>query len=1159
MLGWSGVTPTADGGSAAAAVPSELHFQYPEGSRGFYNHGFRAQNDSTFDWKPFYGLRFDVRLADAREVELKLEVNSALAHGPDKDVPGTVRLAGAGWHTITLPWSAFQFDQAGSSFLRFVKGASISCRYTDGGAPGQICLRNIHLIKAPSVSLECDIRGEAGPGGGTVEYPVTVGNCTDEPESVVFSFSPYGWEVMNATVDPSTVQLAPGETKVCTVKVSVSQRVPPGGHETQTLVAIANGDGADSSQISFITVSDLPHPFVLHTPARWQEVRDKIEKYSWAKEDLDGYLKTADAWKVPDVATPPGNDPDDDMGPFLFRTQNENDLLACCFAWQLTGEKRYAEKVAEFLRRLSNPENGYPQTLRGCNQSTVQEGHFFQHIAMSYDMILDANVLTDADRRQIEATFRIFIESIERLTESGSINNWNLSQDCGAFYCALAMQDLVLANRFFSGPGGIKDQLAKGTMDDGWWYECSISYNMWCASEFTQAALACEPFGMSFKHEWVPASYAPNALLTAQLSGGNGVDSPDPEMRGKPFGMDPGIYGSNRRPYRTITDLWDSLLPFIDYRGVMFGVNDSTENKVTGNRSEVSGQPFEIAYYVYRDPKYAALIKLGDGHRDLLYGVPELPDNTPEQFRGNAYADNVGLAMLRSQTPDRPQREQIQAVLHYGTHGWAHGHYDRTDLLSLMRYGRSFWNPESVFYVYEPFMYKFYTQTSVNHNMVVVDQKMQQATPGSRILFHTGKLMQAAAVETTARWSNPPYGGMVYDYVPVKTFAEKTWREGRFVPIPANPPAYGTLTDFTEPILQRRLMIVTDDYVLLADYLKGAKPHTFDSLLSLKGFQGLQGPQKSFIRHDAQWSSDPLGSAQFVTDCNWYSVQAPAVARFEERWGPDVNEEGSRSIGNEPGGLKLDIHSLWPASQQIMVGTAPEMRNVEKRLFYTVRGDGKTLTQGKFGAWILGQGDVDVPLDGIRTLQLETRTELSKRATLFWAGARIVTKSGQEIPLSQLPMKTNNIVPVNTPGRDYLGGPVKIAGTEYFNSIPAEPADAKQSGLVEVDLTGVDAARFKCVIGGDYPPGDESNTRKTYAIRSKGTEATFVTLIEPYESNPVVTAATANDDRTIRVELRDGRVQTITIDHLEGDGTNLGAALTQSRPGAAEQIEDTNP
>jgi hypothetical protein len=1003
LSGWSGITHGAD--AASLPVPGVASYRYASGLVGFYKHGFRLENDSTVDWTSYWGIRCEVKVPEVREAELTLTLDTARASGTDKQVSTVIHVAGQERQTVTLPWSAFQFDQAASGFLRYGQGISIAARWSDAGGPGEIQVRNVTLIRAPSVALECEVRGKSAEKGETADYDVVVSNCTERQQAVAISFQRVGWEMMTAVADPTSVSLAPGEEKSVTVRVTVSDRVPPGGHEQQIVKAISNGDATSAQSVRLITTSELPHPYILHTPARWQDVREKVKNLEWAKAAQDVYVKQADRWNVPEVAKPPENDPNDTYGPFLFHTQVENDLLASAYSWELTGDKKYAEKVATFLRRLSDPTNGYPKTLRGCNQSLVQEGHFFQHIAMSYDIIRAAGVLNDADVQQIEATFRIFMATIEREASHGSINNWNLSECCGAFYCALSMQDLIAADRFFAGPSGIADQLAKGTMDDGWWYECSISYNMWCASEFTQAALAYEPFGFNFRTQWLPANYSPSVMLSSELSGGNGVESPDPKMKGKPFGMDPSIFGPNRRPYRTITDLWNSLLPFIDYRGVMFGVNDSTENQVTGNRAEVSGQPFEIAYYAYRDPAYAAIIERGDGKRDLLYGVPELPKDTPQQFRDSAYADNVGLAMLRSQTPDRPIREQIQAVLHFGTHGWAHGHYDRTDLLSLMRYGRSFWNPESVFYVYEPFMYKFFTQTSVNHNMVVVDQKMQEATPGERILFHTGQAMQATAVQTTARWSNPPYGGMVYDYVPVKTFEEKAWREGRYVPIPATQPAYGTLTDFTEPILQRRLMVVTDDYVLLADYLKAEKPHTFDDLLQIKGFLGLDGTGKSFVRHDAQWNPDPLGSAQFVTDCNWYSVNAPSVARFQEKWGPGVDEEGSRSIGNEPGVLKLDVHSLWPPEQQIMIGSAPEQHNVEKRLLYTVTGDGKTLAQGKFGAWILGQANIDVAVDGVKQLTLETKTELARRPTLFWASAVVVTSDGKEIPVAQLPKR----------------------------------------------------------------------------------------------------------------------------------------------------------
>ncbi|HTV75863.1 MAG TPA: hypothetical protein VMD57_02605, partial [Candidatus Baltobacteraceae bacterium] len=475
----------------------------------------------------------------------------------------------------------------------------LSAKYADG-PPVKFELRNLRVVKAPVISLDAEISGKAAPQNSVAEYEVTVGNCAEQEQSVVLSFVRYGWQVMDATVEPDVFQLAPGETKTCKVRVIVPDRVPPGGHEEQILQAIGNGDAAEATQLKFLTTSELPHPYILHTAAAWQEVRDKVAKYDWAKTQEDEIISRARNWIVPEVAAPPHNDPDDTYGPFLFATQNENDLLACAYDWQLTHETNAAQKVALFLLRLSNPTNGYPVTLRACNQSLVQEGGFFQHVAMAYDMILDSGILSDANRAQIENTFRMFMETISRASDYGPIYNWNLSEDCGAFYCALAMQDLSAAQRWFSGPAGICDQLEKGVMDDGWWYECSISYNMWCASEFTQAGLAYQPFGVDFLHMKLPASYSSHALLEPQLSGGV-VGRGDSNQISRPFGMNPDIFGPHTKPYRDIKMMWDSLLPFIDYRGVMFGVNDSTENRVTGYRTEVSGQPFEIAYYAFRD------------------------------------------------------------------------------------------------------------------------------------------------------------------------------------------------------------------------------------------------------------------------------------------------------------------------------------------------------------------------------------------------------------------------------------------------------------------------------------------------------------------------------------------------------------------------------
>jgi hypothetical protein len=1129
----------------------------PDGPRGSFKHGFRTFNDSAADWQKFHGVQFEIRLPDAREVEITARIMKFQANASAYNPPtsATVRVGGKGWHTITLPWAAFDSAQENTAFLKTVKQFRLAAKYSNG-KDVKFAVRNPRVIKAPVISLESELLGKAAPQGGVAAYDVVIGNCTQEKQSVSLSFIHRGWQVMDATAEPAVLALAPGETRICKVRVRVSDRVPPGGHEEQILQAVGNGEAGQAATLKFITTSELPHPYLFHTSAGWQEIRNKVVQYDWAKNRQDAIVRRAANWETPKVADP-AIAPDDTYGPFVFATQTEGDFLACAETWQLTHDTNAAEKVALFLRRLSNPTNGYPARFRACNQGLVQEGGFFQHVAMAYDMILDAGVLSAADRAEIESTFRLFLETISRVTDYGPINNWNLADDCGAFYCALAIQDLAAAKRWFSGPAGICDQLGKGVMDDGWWYECSISYNLWCASELTQAALAYEPFGVDLLRMRVPASYTPRVFLVAALSGGQVLDD-DSNQVSRPFGMNPDICGPNTKPYRDIKMMWDSLLPFVDYRGVMFGVNDSTENKVPGPRVELGGSsPFELANYAFRDPAYASMIKLGD-QRDLFYGVPDLPTNTPEHFHDDAFADNVGLTMLRSQTPNRPMREQIQAALHYGTHGWAHGHYDRTDLLCLERYGENFWNPESIFWGYEPFMYKFYCQCSVNHNLVVVDQKMQESTPGRRLLFHPGEAMQATAVETVARWSNPPYGGMVYDYVPVKSFAEKCWREGRSVPIPSHPPRYGSITGYTEPVLQRRLMLVLDDYVVLADYVKGTNTHTFEDLFQFKGFQGFDAPEKKILDHEAQWNADPVGSAQFVTDCDWYAARAPAVAHYIERWGPGADNEGSRSVGNDDGSLKLDLHSLWPPQQQIMIGQAPEMREVQKRVFWTIRGDGKPLANGRLGTWILGRDDVDIAVTGVKQLELETTTELAKLPTLFWANPRVVTPDGKEIPLRDLPVKFENIRHPPAPGEDYMGGPIKIVGVEYKCATPAEPTTNGVAGIVRVDLSGLKAARFKTTIGGDYPLGNEGQRRKITAIRApQGDQARFLTVIEPYATAPMVHSAEALSADKLRVELNDGRVQEITLKNLDGSGNDIAAALVESKAGRVLRQEST--
>ena len=107
-----------------------------------------------------------------------------------------------------------------------------------------------------------------------------------------------------------------------------------------------------------------------------------------------------------------------------------------------------------------------------------------------------------------------------------------------------------------------------------------------------------------------------------------------------------------------------------------------------------------------------------------------------------------------------------------------------------------------------------------------------------------------------------------------------------------------------------------------------------------------------------------------------------------------------------------------------------------------------------------------------------------------------------------------------------------------------------------MNLAGLHAARFKAVLGGDYPLGDEAARRKVYAVRApSGTQARFLTVIEPYEDQPVIKSATATDADTLRVELNEGRVQEIHLKNLENGGQNIQAEVRETKDGHVLRTE----
>lgn len=1126
--------------------PSDGTFIYtePDGPQHPY------VNQSVIDLMSYYALEVNLKMIGVDNIPVEVFASAKnLKAGTDLNKENiydtrrarfTLQRQKNGECRLLIPFSVFDTPKASQSTIRRIK--SIAFRLSGEGGD-KVKVLSTRLLEGNSVKTTAGCYSRPGEPGDTIVYPVTVTNCEPASQTVYFSIQKYGWEAFPATVEPAQLELASGETRKVNVRVIVPPGIPAGGREKQTLQILPSANPAAVRTLTFTTLRSMPHPFTIHTAEGWDEVRRKAENYDWAKDRKERYIQDAKAWIVP--LRPPYVANGDGI-PYLCATTHEHGLMNNAIAWQLTRSPEYARKVKRFLLMISDYQNGFPLTRKASHQSSVQEGHFFQHLAQAYDLIQDAGILTDAECTQIEYTFRLYIDLFLRYKSTGGAN-WAVSQLTGVFFCALAIQDFQLVDEVLYAPSCLIDKFRTYTMPDGWWYECTVSYNLWVASEYVQIGLALNPFGYSLLTEKFPVDY--NLTPEYDKVGTN----EDADRRNLHHGHSFRIRGPIHQPYVTIKMMSDALLPFLDYRGWIFGINDATER-------EVGGDSFEMAYYAFRDPRYAAFIRMTPKRNDLIYGVPELPDAEPAEVRG-AYADNAGALMLRSTQKDA--REKIQAVLKYGTHGGYHGHFDRTGLLSLMRYGRSFYNPEMIWYSYAPYMYNFYVQTSLSKNMVTVDLKQQEADDCERTLFHTGDLFQAGCVEGTAAWSYPAYGGLRHSMRGPRDFKEKTEWEARYFPIPDKHPEFGVLTGFTEPVFQRRLMVVTDDYVVLADYDKSMedKQHRFDLLFQVKGLLGLAADSKEHISHTAQLGTDPLSAAPLVTDVNHYSVTGTLKASFLTKFGPDADNRGTR-ISGEPGNFYMDIYNAWPNTRRTaFTGRAPEDHGTQRLLQYAVRGDGKTLAEGKFGAWILGEGRVAVDVTGVKKLTLSSATPNKNRAgTLFWGEAVLETKYGKTIRLADLPSIKNNVQD-NPFGltKDYADGRINISGENYAWGLPAEPVNAGAETPAEYtfDLSNLQATRLKTVIGGDYPLGDEAERRITFGVRTDAPQARFLTVIEPYEKKSLVQFVTASSADELIVKLKDGREHRLYFFGMEDEGNKLGVKVQEWKKGRLVREEIT--
>ncbi|MBN2127977.1 MAG: alginate lyase family protein [Sedimentisphaerales bacterium] len=191
------------------------------------------------------------------------------------------------------------------------------------------------------------------------------------------------------------------------------------------------------------------------------------------------------------------------------------------------------------------------------------------------------------------------------------------------------------------------------------------------------------------------------------------------------------------------------------------------------------GGLFEPAYHAYRDPGMLSLLSDRPGFEGILLGRSDRPATQPP-LESMAFED-AGHAILRTRGP-----AQLTAALTFGPYGGFHGHYDKLSFV-FFGFGRELAvDPgRARSQAYRLPIHRNWYKATIAHNAVLVDGKSQNPAAGKLELFE-----QSDEYVTALASCDAAYAG----------------------------------------VRHKRLLLMTDAYLLVLDTLRSDANHRFDWL-----------------------------------------------------------------------------------------------------------------------------------------------------------------------------------------------------------------------------------------------------------------------------------------------------------------------------------------
>ena len=320
----------------------------------------------------------------------------------------------------------------------------------------------------------------------------------------------------------------------------------------------------------------------------------------------------------------------------------------------------------------------------------------------------DQNLL----RQDLLEAAAIHIES-QRVPRIHNYENW-LNAALATIGTALGNNELV--RRVTEDTFGVTDQLARGVLDDGHWYEGASSYHY-----FTLGA----------------------ALALAMAREGQNDD-----LRGNPI-----LRKMFEAPLRIAFP--DDYIPAINDCWYHSRVTDEV-----GHGIPTGPAFYEIASGWYPSPDFEAVLtrsyrtSVRSSVEALLYG-PDTVSEAPSPERTESNENASGFAVLR---PQLPLECEGQLLLKYGPHGGGHGHADK---LALSIYGGGDrWGTDLGTPGYGIAINDSWYRHTLSHSSIVIEGEAQPPATGEALRFRPVSNSPFGIADAQVVWEQGPYAAV---------------------------------------------------------------------------------------------------------------------------------------------------------------------------------------------------------------------------------------------------------------------------------------------------------------------------------------------------------------------------------------------------------------